>query len=111
MCYAESARSALPRRSTGSGVSISDAIRERRVRDAAPRLSRMLGQHRQRGDPGRLLQPAQLANALAVRLDREERAEMSCIVGVGGNVKPLVRTATSGRPICTASRITASPPR
>jgi uncharacterized metal-binding protein len=42
---------------------------------------------------------AQLANALAVRLDREERAEMSCIVGVGGNVKPLVRTATSGRPI------------
>jgi uncharacterized metal-binding protein len=26
-------------------------------------------------------------------------AEMSCIAGVGGDVKPLVRTAKSGRPI------------
>lgn len=42
---------------------------------------------------------AQLANALAVRLDREQRAEMSCIAGVGGGVKPLLRTARSGRPI------------
>ena len=46
---------------------------------------------------------AQLANHLAVRLDREGSAEMSCIAGVGGGVKPLVRTAQcaaeSGRPI------------
>ena len=42
---------------------------------------------------------AQLANTLAVRLDREQRAEMSCIAGVGGGVKPLLRTARSGRPI------------
>ena len=28
---------------------------------------------------------AQLANHLAVRLDRDERAEMSCIAGVGGS--------------------------
>ncbi len=42
---------------------------------------------------------AQLANHLAVRMDRERRAEMSCIVGLGGDVKPLVRTAQKGRPI------------
>lgn len=42
---------------------------------------------------------AQLANALAVRLDRNGLAEMSCIAGVGGDVKPLVRTARSGRHI------------
>ncbi|HEX7026835.1 MAG TPA: putative zinc-binding protein [Gammaproteobacteria bacterium] len=42
---------------------------------------------------------AQLANTLAVRLDREGRAEMSCIAGVGGDVKSLVRKAASGRPI------------
>lgn len=42
---------------------------------------------------------AQLANALAVRLDRERRAEMSCIAGVGGDVPSLVKTARSGRPI------------
>jgi len=42
---------------------------------------------------------AQMANDLAVRLDREGKAEMSCIAGVGGNVKPLLRKATSGRPI------------
>ena len=42
---------------------------------------------------------AQLANHLAVRMDREEVAEMSCIVGLGGDVKPLVRTAKSHRPI------------
>jgi uncharacterized metal-binding protein len=42
---------------------------------------------------------AQLANALAVRLDRNGLAEMSCIAGVGGDVKPLVRKATSGRRI------------
>lgn len=42
---------------------------------------------------------AQLANHLAVRLDRSGHAEMSCIAGVGGDVPSLVRVATSGRPI------------
>jgi len=42
---------------------------------------------------------AQMANDLAVRLDRERIAEMSCIAGVGGEVGPLVDTATSGRPM------------
>lgn len=32
-------------------------------------------------------------------MDREELAEMSCIVGLGGDVKPLIRTAKSGRPL------------
>ncbi len=42
---------------------------------------------------------AQTANAIAVRIDREGLAEMSCIAGVGGDVIPLVRVAKSGRPI------------
>lgn len=42
---------------------------------------------------------AQMANYIAVRLDRLDEAEMSCIAGVGGDVAPLVRTAHSGRPI------------
>jgi uncharacterized metal-binding protein len=42
---------------------------------------------------------AQMANHIAVRLDRLGVGEMSCIAGVGGDVKPLVRTARSGRPI------------
>lgn len=42
---------------------------------------------------------AQMANHLAVKLDRMKAAEMSCIAGVGGDVKPLVRLAKSGRPI------------
>lgn len=42
---------------------------------------------------------AQMANHLALQLDRDFRAEMSCIAGVGGNVHNLVRTAQSGRPI------------
>lgn len=42
---------------------------------------------------------AQMANYIAVKLDRLQVAEMSCIAGVGGDVKPLVRTAKSGRPI------------
>jgi uncharacterized metal-binding protein len=42
---------------------------------------------------------AQLANDLAVVLDREGIAEMSCIAGVGGQVKQLVRIAKSGRDI------------
>jgi uncharacterized metal-binding protein len=42
---------------------------------------------------------AQMANHLAIRLDRMAIAEMSCIAGVGGDVKSLVWTAKSGRPI------------
>ncbi len=42
---------------------------------------------------------AQLANTLALRLDRADVAEMSCIAGVGGNVPALVRKAQSGRRI------------
>lgn len=42
---------------------------------------------------------AQMANYIAVKTDRSGDAEMSCIVGVGGNVKKLVKTATSGRKI------------
>lgn len=42
---------------------------------------------------------AQMANALALRLDRDGHAEMSCIAGVGGGVAGLVRTAHGGRPI------------
>ena len=44
---------------------------------------------------------AQLANTLAVRLDRSGLAEMSCIVGVGGHVAALVNKARSGRRIFT----------
>lgn len=40
---------------------------------------------------------AQMANALAIRLDRAGLAEMSCIAGVGGGVPALVKTARSGR--------------
>ncbi len=42
---------------------------------------------------------AQLANQVAVDLDREQVAEMSCIAGVGGGVRSLVKKATSGRTI------------
>lgn len=42
---------------------------------------------------------AQTANHLALRLDREGVAEMSCIAGVGGGVPALVKTARSGRRI------------
>jgi uncharacterized metal-binding protein len=42
---------------------------------------------------------AQMANDLALKLDREGVAEMSCIAGVGGGVAALVRTAQSGRRI------------
>ena len=44
-------------------------------------------------------QVAQLANRVAVYLDRNQLAEMSCIAGIGGRVKPLIRLARSGRPI------------
>ena len=42
---------------------------------------------------------AQLANRVAIELDRLGIAEMSCIAGVGGGVEPLVRKAKSGRRI------------
>ena len=42
---------------------------------------------------------AQLANHVAVRMDRIGVAEMSCIAGVGGDVPSLLKTARSGRPI------------
>ncbi len=42
---------------------------------------------------------AQMANHLAVRLDRMGVAEMSCAAGLGGDVGPLVKVAKSGRPI------------
>jgi uncharacterized metal-binding protein len=42
---------------------------------------------------------AQMANWLAIKMDRDGIAEMSCIAGVGGNIKKLVNTALSGRNI------------
>lgn len=42
---------------------------------------------------------AQMTNQLALWLDRDEVAEMSCIAGVGGGVTGLVRTARSQRQI------------
>lgn len=42
---------------------------------------------------------AQLANHVALQLDRRGVAEMSCIAGVGGDVPSLVKVAKSGRPI------------
>ena len=44
---------------------------------------------------------AQMANYIAIQLDRKGLAEMSCIVGVGGNVKKLVYQANSGRKLIT----------
>ena len=42
---------------------------------------------------------AQAANYIALKLDRECIAEMSCIAGVGGNVPHLVNIAQSGRTV------------
>ena len=42
---------------------------------------------------------AQLANDAALRLDREQLAEMSCIAGLGGDIPSLVRVARSGRQV------------
>lgn len=44
---------------------------------------------------------AQLANNLALRLDRAGLARMSCIAGVGGKVKPLVDQALKSDYIVT----------
>jgi uncharacterized metal-binding protein len=40
-----------------------------------------------------------LANQVAIELDRDKCAEMSCIAGVGGGVKSLIQKARSGREI------------
>lgn len=40
---------------------------------------------------------AQTANKIAVTLNQERVAEMSCIAGVGGNVRSLVKKAQSNR--------------
>ena len=40
-----------------------------------------------------------MANYLAIQIDRNEIADMSCIAGVGGGVEKLVKTALSGRKI------------
>ena len=42
---------------------------------------------------------AQLANQVALRLDRAGVAEMSCIAGLGGDVPHLLKIAKAGRPI------------
>jgi uncharacterized metal-binding protein len=42
---------------------------------------------------------AQMANHVALELDRREVAEMSCVAGVGGDVPSLVKLARSGRPV------------
>lgn len=42
---------------------------------------------------------AQTANQIALQLDRQGVAEMSCIAGVGGDVPHLVKIAKSGRTI------------
>lgn len=42
---------------------------------------------------------AQLANDVALTLDRSGTMQMSCIAGIGGNIKSIVKLAKSGRPI------------
>lgn len=42
---------------------------------------------------------AQMAHNIALNLDGDGLAEMSCISGVVGNVAPIVELANSGRPI------------
>lgn len=42
---------------------------------------------------------AQMANHVALQLDKLGVAEMSCIAGVGGDVPHLLKIAKSGRPI------------
>ncbi len=40
---------------------------------------------------------AQITNHVAIALDRDGDAEMSCITGIGGNVPGIVRAAKFGR--------------
>ncbi len=42
---------------------------------------------------------AQLANQVAIDLDRAELAEMSCIAGIGGNVANIVKQAKNAKQI------------
>lgn len=42
---------------------------------------------------------AQMANFIALQLDKQGVAEMSCIAGIGGDVPHLLKIAHSGRPI------------
>ncbi len=42
---------------------------------------------------------AQVANQVAIELDRQNLAEMSCIAGVGGGVKTLVKQAQNAQHI------------
>lgn len=42
---------------------------------------------------------AQMAHDIALNMDRDGIAEMSCVSGVIGKVPPIVEVATSGRPI------------
>ncbi len=42
---------------------------------------------------------AQLANQVAIELDREGQVEMSCIAGIGGGVPSLVKKAKSAQKI------------
>lgn len=42
---------------------------------------------------------AQMANHLALQLDRKGAARMSCIAGIGGGVEPLVKMARQARTI------------
>ncbi len=42
-----------------------------------------------------------MANYLALQLDRAGEAQMSCIAGVGGDVRPLVQTAKNSEFIIT----------
>lgn len=42
---------------------------------------------------------AQMANWIAIQLDRKGLAEMSCIAGVGGGVKPLLEEARAAESI------------
>lgn len=42
---------------------------------------------------------AQLANDIAIKLDRDGHAKMSCIAGVGGGVTPLVKEAKQAKQI------------
>lgn len=42
---------------------------------------------------------AQLANSVAVKLDREGVAKMSCIAGLGGDISPLVNFAKKSEKI------------
>lgn len=43
----------------------------------------------------------QMANYIAIQLDRKRVADMSCVAGVGGSIKPVLRTVFSARKTVT----------